>query len=514
MKKMNKYVLLIFGVFLFTSCELDDNVDPNNPGTEQITARQRLTAAQTSPYSVQAEQMNELGNVWMNSWAGNIYYFGNPAVDETQLILGTNFYSSIWNSMYLSVGKLQAIIDSPAASELPYHTAIAKILKSYYMQYLVDLYGDLPYEEAFEEGENVAPAYTNDEEVYAALVDELIEANDLISNSTPSEANKVFSTEDVMFGGNMEQWERFANTVLLKYAVRLSKTSNSKGVEVRNKILPYLSGKEFIIDDVKIQPGYNASSSESQNPLYRGFGLRTYTGSVNTYGWRLYRASSHMVETLKGSTGTIAEGIYDDRISTIFGTPFRGGDYRGLIQGAPKEDLSLNDLNFSGFGGFFEENASVGSTVDGVVMMLAEAELLQAEASEVFPTYFGNGEMHFNNAVQASFDFAGLGDSAADYLSAINDKDGVGWVGSADKIAAIQYQRWIALTNFNAMETFINYKRTGYPETPLALTATKPNKPYRLMYPSTEYTSNSSNVPNVSADQCFSINEFTPFWYN
>lgn len=85
--------------------------------------------------------------------------------------------------------------------------------------------------------------------------------------------------------------------------------------------------------------------------------------------------------------------------------------------------------------------------------------------------------------------------------------------GSNDKIAAIQYQRWVALMNYNGIESYINYLRTGYPETPLAKTTVKANKPWRMLYPATEYSNNSANTPKVSQDQCFIKNEFTPFIY-
>ena len=64
---------------------------------------------------------------------------------------------------------------------------------------------------------------------------------------------------------------------------------------------------------------------------------------------------------------------------------------------------------------------------------------------------------------------------------------------------------------YNGAESYINYLRTGYPETPLATTATKPNKPWRLLYPADEYSANGANVPVVSQSQCFTKNEFTPF---
>ena len=147
-------------------------------------------------------------------------------------------------------------------------------------------------------------------------------------------------------------------------------------------------------------------------------------------------------------------------------------------------------------------------------MMLSESEFLQSEAAVLGYAGFTDGQGHFENGVAASFAFDDMASQSADYLSAISSRPKVGWAGSdEDKVAAIQYQRWIALTNYNGMESYINYLRTGYPETPLASTTTRSNKPWRLLYPAEEYSSNSANVPNVGLDEIFNKGESTPFIY-
>ena len=70
----------------------------------------------------------------------------------------------------------------------------------------------------------------------------------------------------------------------------------------------------------------------------------------------------------------------------------------------------------------------------------------------------------------------------------------------------------VCLANLRSIETFINYSKTGYPSIPLALTAQKPRKPYRLIYPVSEYTGNTANVPQMQNDDAFVKNQYTPFW--
>lgn len=523
---MKKYIITsLVGLLALTSCRLDDNISPNQPLESTVPVKQRLAAAQVSSYAVQASTMNALGNIWMNSWSGNIYQYGNPATIETNLAITSGFYSGIWADMYRAIARYQEIIDSDQAAKTPNHVAIAKIMKAYYMQYIVDLYGDVPYSEAFKGVDNVTPKYDNDADIYAALVQELYDSKALIDAAAGKPEFAVTATEDVMLKGKMADWTKMANTVLLKFAVRMSDTSDATGISLRNDIVSKISGGPFVTANVNIQPGYNSSSSDSQNPLYRAFGRYTASGGNNTGGYFLYRASDHIVQSLKGDATKPTAGVYDPRVGFLFATSkeYCTGTvgYFGLVQGAPKatDDCSngtkRTNGSFSGFGGIFIKDAATGSSADGTVLMLAESELLQAEAAVYFPGSFAGGEMHFENAVKASFAFDGLTpEQATAYLAAISGKPMVGW--SADRnmqIAAIQYQRWIALTNYNAMETYINYRKTGYPETPLAVTATKPNKPYRLVYPGSEYSANAANVPVMTGDDAFVINEFTPFWY-
>ena len=75
------------------------------------------------------------------------------------------------------------------------------------------------------------------------------------------------------------------------------------------------------------------------------------------------------------------------------------------------------------------------------------------------------------------------------------------------------YQKWIALMGvYNPIQSFIDYNRTGFPLTPLSSNATQTRKPYRLIYPVSEYVANSANVPTMTSAEVFAINSKTPFW--
>lgn len=532
---MKKYLYVLLIGVLTVSCGLDNNKDPNEVGVDAALPELRLSAASTSAYAALAKDMNGLGNYWMNSWGGNIAYYGGPTTVEDHLELTNSFYQEIWLDSYKAIARLQQIIDHVEAGDFPNHVAIAKIQKAFYMQYIVDLYGDAPYSEAFQGTEEAAPVYDKDIEIYKSLVNELKEAGTMIDGADEDNPlQQVSASSDPIFQGDMDHWKNFANTVLLKFAVRLSNTTDGDGQTLKNDIVSALSEATFITEDVTINPGYNNDSDSGQNPIYTEWGWQTSTGSRS--GGRVSLASDHIVRSLEGHSDEITHGIEDARIGFLFkkalkytGSANYGEEgYYGVRQGNTNDgfieqygfDPFVDDVvkpsesNISFKGGYLGLNSDEGALMDGVLMMLSESELLQAEAAVLGYSGFSNGQGHFENAVMASFEFDGVAGQASNYLSSISSRPKVGWAGGdEDKIAAIQYQRWIALVNYNGMESYINYLRTGYPETPLAATTTRSNKPWRLLYPAHEYSSNSSNTPDVSLDEIFQVGESTPFIY-
>jgi hypothetical protein len=125
--------------------------------------------------------MNELGNVFMNSWAGNVNSFTGGFAVEYQLTLDNAFRNGIWNGLYPAISNFNEIEVYPNSDgKWDNYVAAAKIMKAYYMQYIVDLYGDVPYTEAFLGQANTTPKYNDDQAIYRSLLTNLQEARNLI----------------------------------------------------------------------------------------------------------------------------------------------------------------------------------------------------------------------------------------------------------------------------------------------------------------------------------------------
>ncbi|AZA48547.1 SusD/RagB family nutrient-binding outer membrane lipoprotein [Chryseobacterium carnipullorum] len=543
MKKILIPILGMTTLLFFNSCSddfLDVNKNVNEAYTNQVTPKDRLGAAETVVFRTQGNTMNRFGNLMMNAWAGNIYYYASPYGDEFRMRADSQFYDNIWDNLYLGVSNLQAVIDAPESAKYPHHVAVAKVMKAYYMQMIVDLYNDVPYTEAFKGQANKNPKYDKAKDVYKGLLAELNQALALIPQ-TPSSSNyNLAFTEDPIFQGSGATqdlatwrtfWTQMANTVKLKMLVRLSNCTDPEVITWRNAELlsmaPLTSNPaNFISADVKIQPGFNPNSLDQRNPFYANFGRIDIDAGDIGAGFRQTFASEHIVNSLRGLT-TETSGVSDGRISRLFigrglGSPSTAaGNIVGQPQGGTKQagkaegDFATLGLFLAFTNGTTGPNTSTAlASNPGLVLTLSEVRFLQAEAAVVYPTTMAfNAQTSFNQGITESFTtFGSTAAASAAYLNAIAAKPGMGWAASANKIQAIQYQKWVALTNINPTETYISYTKTGFPQLPMPQGAYYTSRPKRLMYPQSEYISNTANVPNPSIDDMYNINAYSPFW--
>jgi len=541
--KNNKFLLTILAAalsFTATSCTneyLDVNDNPNAVQAEQITPELILPGAISQAYRTQAGTMMQLGNLMMNSWAGNSYTIAGPYSREFSLASVDNtFYRGIWEGLYPRIANFDQMEKfSNADHKQDNYIAIAKIMKAYYMQYIVDLYGDAPYSEAFMGQQNTTPKYDNDTDIYKSLISKLEEANTLIDAVDPNAETPV---SDIVFAGNMAKWKALSNTIKLRMLVRMSKVTGDLAI-YRDAKLQTLANAVFIDEEVRVNPGYSASTDDQMNPYILNWARNASGQQVSNYS--VVVVSEHMANALEGNVilndpnYTKFTGLKDPRRTRLFtsvtsvdsnGNPFTGlkGVRQGNVPGQP--GVPVNNVNTSKLGiGNFAGAAAVATWTDvitqnnargGVLFSRAESNLLQAEAALRWPAIFGSipASTKFNTAITANG--AWLGANAAQvtaYITSANMRVGLGWTGTdTQKIEAIMTQKWIALTNINPTEMFIEYNRTGYPFTPMATTAQFPNKPYRLVYPNSEYAANSANVPNISSAEVFVKNQYTPFW--
>ncbi len=498
------------------SCQdyLDVNDSPNTALLSQITPNLALSAAQTQTFRVitgdtrnieggiVSSNLNQFGNIMMNSWSGDVNSFTDPYGAEYRSVMTTSFYQNIWNYSYANIANLHNISKYPSEN-FDNHKAIAKILKSFYMQNIVDLYGDCPYTQAFLGSLNLTPKYDDDKAVYRSLLTNLDEAILMIRSANSSDA--VVGTEDAMMAGNMDKWVRFANTIKLRLLIRQSGLTDTDTTTYLATELGKLAiSNKFLLDDVIINPGYSNLNTDSQNPFYAAYGFGI-TSAVVPQNRNLIKASANAATKLNSTS--------DTRRGRLFSLV--AGNVVGIVQGdgagpAPDNASSIGPAIVPLPVG---TNTSVGSAMNGFVMTLSETKFLLAEAALKFPIFSAlyDPQLTFEEGITASFVRLGVTNAstaATTYIASTSNTPGFGWLGTPDKVEAIMTQKWIALMHVNAHQSWIDYVRTGFPLTPFALSNVS-GKPKRLMYPVSEVISNAANVPSQSSASVFATG---PFW--
>jgi hypothetical protein len=488
MKKTTKYIFIAVLSMLAISCDssyLDVNTDPNNPLTVSPDLILPVAQRYTDYSRNYGRRTNTLGNLLMQNWSQADGYSWYQT--EFEYVVNTSFYSTIWNYQYQSVLKQYNALDVED-DNYEYYQAISKIMKSYHYQILVDTYGDIPYYEALNRGNNPTPKFDDALEVYENLIVVLDEAISLINTGNTNQNVIKPGADDTMFSGDMMSWKKLANTIKLRILVRQSDMSGRESYLTTefNKIKSEGSG--FITEDVLTNPGY-AQQADQQNPFWESYGQNTDAEYINNYYATC--ATPFVLATL--------DDLDDSRIDYIYEEPETG--HLGVDQGLssyPQPTGTLGEANVSNIG----DGLLKDPTQSSIVFALAEAELLQAEAA--FKSYLNDAQTHFNNGVAASFSYLGA-PGANDYTS--SNKNLADYAASTDKLEAIITQKWIALNGIDAIQSWFDYNRTGYPSNlPVSLSSPTADRPVRLMYPASEISGNSLNVPaqpNVFTDKIF-----------
>lgn len=522
----------------FFSC--DNYLDINSPSPNDLAftdaqPSKLLPAAQVSTYRVQATTMNQLGNVFMNSWTRNVQSFGNGFDRELQLQIDNGFYTGIWDGLYRNLKNFDAILKYPnPTGKYNNYVIAAKICKVHYMQQIVDLYGDAPYTEAWKGNANVTPKYDDDYAIYQALFTELEEARDLYAQADPDAED--IAPYDVMLSGVMDKWIEFANTLQLRLCLHMSEVTGAKATYRDNKLADIAAGP-FLSDNVAINPGFSSVSNDNQNPEW---GYYSYDAAGNVLQNRTFiTMTGHAYKSLQsyastnwatGASKEIVPGsgvdypnVTDPRSARLF-TAAPSNIRRSVTQGSTLVDVGAVGTypglpcrvgllgNFNPYAQAPNQTLDEYSAIDGFVMTYSESCFLQAEAALRWPSLFSGGQTWFEAGITDNFLIRNA--NIGTYLTTINAKPNFGWTGTDNQILhAIMYQKWIALMGvYNPIQSFIDYNRTGFPLTPLSTNAVQTRKPYRLIYPVSEYVANSANVPAMSSSDVFTINSKTPFW--
>lgn len=221
MNRIRKYgtglLMMVLMLFTVSSCdltELDINDDPNNPAKASLSLL--LTNVELNASATFADGLN---NATMGFMA---------ITDSFDSFNMTNSsFNNTWNYLYSNPFKdLDGMIKATAQQRAdgaanPHYEGIAKVLKAYYFSLMVDLWGSVPYTDAFAGDaaeQNLAPAFEDGASIYPKLITLLDEAIAHFGETSPVAVNG-----DVIFGGDEDKWAAAARSLKLRLLLQVSR---------------------------------------------------------------------------------------------------------------------------------------------------------------------------------------------------------------------------------------------------------------------------------------------------
>jgi hypothetical protein len=462
--------------------------NPNVPST--VPPQFSLSAALKESADLMYNANEDFMQYWMGYWAVSGDYIPNNSVVLYQL--NTDYFSNNWDQAYLNLKNYDIITQASADPVNSNYLAISKIMQAFVYQRVVDLYNDAPYANALKGGTDNFPTYDKGSDIYTSIIGKVDSAIILI-NGAPADA-VVPGNDDILFGGDMGMWVKFANTLKLKLLLR---TTAKPVMDIKTE-LNGLTADDFLApgEDAAVQPGYQNVASQ-QSPQWADFGFvpAGQPTTNNTY----YRANSYAVSFYSSNKDPRVEYFY---------SPNSSGD----IKGRPFGSTALeHNTEISGVDG---QGILKSPSQPSIIIPAFESLFLQAEAIQSgYLTSAGSASDAFKGAVTESFRLLGIPDysaAAATYFGQSNNNTNFDM--SSNKLKTIILQKWAALNAYDPLESFSDWRRLGIPsDLPVSVypgnTAT--HIPIRLLYPSSEYNYNANNV-NAEGQ----ISQFTSkiFW--
>lgn len=339
----------------------------------------------------------------------------------------------------------------------------ALILKAYMAAGLTDLFGDVPYFEAFKGIEGtVTPAYDLQSAIYQnenGILDNLDKAISAINAYTGS----ILLDGDILYNGNLNAWKQFANSLKIKYLIRIS-------------------GKVNVSSELqKLFTDGNYIKNNAENAIF------DFTNTEpNSFRLAQLRVGDFNNFVLSETMEEILINLNDARITTFF-RPFSNSTsnkFNGLINGIDASSTSIVLSDYSLAGNAFREDTS---SLDANFMTAWETSFLLAEAGEK-GLINAKAETLYNLGVTQAFDYWNT-NLPTNYLTGNANFNAIG----KTPLEQIITQKWIASVIYG-YEGWIEYRRTGFPALKkVSASLNNGNIPVRMPYPAEEATLNQEN---------------------
>lgn len=497
--RQSKYITIITMAcaLFFASCSDEYmenmNTDPSKAATidpnAQLTTAQLQTYGDLSMMEIYRNYHYAFTQQLMGCW-NTTNYGGRHTLDNNEM-------SRIWTSFYTQ--SLKNIIDAQYRTaedaEKVNINSVLRIYRVYLMSIITDTYGDAPFSEAglgFLEGK-FNPKYDKQEDIYNAF---FLELEDAVNKIDPTK-DKV--TSDLIYAGDVTKWQQLANSLRLRFAMRISNVNPTKAQTEFENALAANGGvitdasSDALIKYMTIafsfgQEAYSDYRGNSLSQLLFGNDPANNPSYLcSTFFNQLYNSGDP--RTFKISRcyydGLMSATSPDNRVDITQEMIEKGIDFSPRDPGAYSwepwptgydsdicAELAVNNPSVTATMAREVEpklaNNFLKSDNPGVVMTSAEVKFLMAEATvKKWNVGSALAEDLYKQGVRAAMDFLtdNYGCTAttdAEFDAFIQDKGAFGHTDN-QKLEAINTQAWI-LHFTNPAECWANVRRSGYPK--------------------------------------------------
>lgn len=498
MENIRKYIAILALILVlgFTSCENDFDKINENPNA--------VLNASTPALFTQA-----IRDIAYNDF--DVWYIGRQSGVAAQHTSQRNYTSEdrysfrsgttdgFFRNNYIYMNNLQQIINlnTDPESKDNYATlygdngmqiAVAEIMKAWTFQLLTDYFGDIPYSQALDIEQYPQPVYDNQKDVYDGLIAKLNEAQDLLNA-----ASSGFESGDVIYGGDLEKWVKFANSLRLRLALRASNADVAYLTEAADAIADGV----FESNEDNAAFSFSASGTPNEAPWYNGF----YVAARNDFTF-----TARFMETLKGNNHLSYvnpfNGLFDPRYpvyTTKTATTWQGVPY-GMSDILTQQWWSGNGatrVSLDHVGPVFLDADFPSTFLDYATVCFMAAEVDGLDVA------------WYESGIRASFEQWGAIDEGDAYVTEAVTRFNA--ASDAVKKEMIITQKYLHLL-MQSHEAWAEYRRTGYPAlikpgdvtavidgedvlfTPVSGSESGSDVVARFKYPTSEFTLNKANV--------------------
>lgn len=456
-------------MIITTSCNKNFQEINTNPNTSPKVQPENLLAPAITKvvgYNMNRSQRitNELMQVTVNMGDGDGRIF--------RYEIRTSEADYLWNNWYLQLRNFRDIYEFGEDLNQTGYMAVAQICEAWIFSMLTDVYGDIPYSEALRAKDLnlVRPVFDKQQDIYTSLFEKLEEANTLLA-SLPANTT-INAMSDPVFGGSLDKWRRFGNSLYLRLALRLSHKTELNTPAIITKIVDGSSAS------------YPVMRNNDDSAILRWTGTAPYVSPFATWrpaDWYTPKMASFFIDNLNERS--------DPRIQKW--ATLVDGDYAGIPSGYPIGQPPIVKST--------PPTSLLSEPLLGNIMNYGELQLILAESAIKGWANTKPAKEYYESGAVAGIQLWGH-DVPSYYLTS----DLIAWDDSYSeykKMELIHIQKYYSLY-FTDLQSWFEYRRTGHPELPILSGHLNGGRmPARLMYPVYIQSANRENYLKAVQNQ-------------